>query len=76
MEYNKFISTSSATDMNEHSSRSHAIFIVTIECSDVSAEYIDKQLETLYFVLVDVVSDEHKHIIVTVHRMLIRYLKA
>jgi hypothetical protein len=24
-----------ATDMNEHSSRSHAIFIITIECSEV-----------------------------------------
>lgn len=24
-----------ATDMNEHSSRSHAIFIITIECSTV-----------------------------------------
>ena len=24
-----------ATNMNEHSSRSHAIFIVTIECSEV-----------------------------------------
>lgn len=26
----------SATNMNEHSSRSHAIFIITIECSEVS----------------------------------------
>lgn len=26
-----------ATDMNEHSSRSHAIFIITIECSEVIA---------------------------------------
>ena len=25
-----------ATCMNEHSSRSHAIFIITIECSEVS----------------------------------------
>lgn len=25
-----------ATNMNEHSSRSHAIFIITIECSEVS----------------------------------------
>jgi kinesin family protein 3/17 len=27
-----------ATNMNEHSSRSHAIFIITIECSEVSFE--------------------------------------
>ena len=25
-----------ATNMNEHSSRSHAIFIITIECGEVS----------------------------------------
>lgn len=25
-----------ATNMNEHSSRSHAIFIITIECSEVN----------------------------------------
>lgn len=27
-----------ATDMNEHSSRSHAIFIITIECSEMGAD--------------------------------------
>ena len=27
----------SATNMNEHSSRSHAIFIITIECSETDA---------------------------------------
>ena len=30
-----------ATNMNEHSSRSHAIFIITIECSQVLKNNLD-----------------------------------
>ena len=26
------------TDMNEHSSRSHAIFMITVECSEMDSE--------------------------------------
>ena len=26
------------TDMNEHSSRSHAIFVITVECSEIDTE--------------------------------------
>ena len=45
------IRTVGATNMNEHSSRSHAIFIVTIECSCPTEQVftLDLKNETDFF---------------------------
>ena len=35
------------TDMNEHSSRSHAVFVLTVECAEVRAD-----LQTMFHLIV------------------------
>ncbi|KAK9500315.1 hypothetical protein O3M35_001599 [Rhynocoris fuscipes] len=51
--------TVGATNMNEHSSRSHAIFIVTIEMSDINSE-IKNQVRVGKLNLVDLAGSERQ----------------
>jgi Kinesin-like protein len=48
MQNGNFNRTIGATNMNEHSSRSHAIFIITIEMSDVREDSSMSQVSIYY----------------------------
>ncbi|BET00072.1 unnamed protein product [Nesidiocoris tenuis] len=52
--------TIGATNMNEHSSRSHAIFMVTIEMSDTSNQEIKNQVRVGKLNLVDLAGSERQ----------------
>jgi len=53
--------TIGATNMNEHSSRSHAIFMITIEMSETSTVDGKSQIRVGKLNLVDLAGSERQH---------------
>ncbi|XP_006816493.1 kinesin-II 95 kDa subunit-like [Saccoglossus kowalevskii] len=50
------------TNMNEHSSRSHAIFIITVECSEIKTKKLKKLFAKLQAVKQEIQDQQEEHI--------------